>query len=82
MQAIPYIYILPELFLSVAIMSLLMLGVFIKKSFKLVSLLTILSLAFTIILVLNQPSEVVKIFNESYIIDKLSIFMKDRKSVV
>ncbi len=76
MQAIPYIYILPELFLSVAIMSLLMLGVFIKKSFKLVSLLTILSLAFAIILVLNQPSEVVKIFNESYIIDKLSIFMK------
>ena len=76
MQAIPYIYILPELFLSVAIMSLLMLGVFIKKSFKLVSLLTISSLAFAIILVLNQPSEVVKIFNESYIIDKLSIFMK------
>ena len=76
MQAIPYIYILPELFLSVAIMSLLMLGVFIKKSFKLVSLLTILSLAFAIILVLNQPSEMVKIFNESYIIDKLSIFMK------
>jgi len=76
MQAIPYIYILPELFLSVAIMSLLMLGVFIKKSFKLVSLLVILSLAFAIILVLNQPSEVVKIFNESYIIDKLSIFMK------
>jgi NADH-quinone oxidoreductase subunit N len=57
-------------------MSLLMLGVFIKKSFKLVSLLTILSLAFAIILVLNQPNEVVKIFNESYIIDKLSIFMK------
>ena len=76
MQAIPYIYILPELFLSVAIMSLLMLGVFIKKSFKLVSLLTILSLAFAIILVLNQPNEVVKIFNDSYIIDKLSIFMK------
>jgi len=30
------IYILPELFLSAAIMFLLMLGVFIKKSFKLV----------------------------------------------
>jgi NADH-quinone oxidoreductase subunit N len=76
MQAIPYIYILPELFLSVAIISLLMLGVFIKKSFKLVSLLTISSLAFAIILVLNQPNEMVKIFNDSYIIDKLSIFMK------
>ena len=36
------IYILPELFLSLAIMSILMVGVFIKKSFKLVNLLTIL----------------------------------------
>jgi len=70
------VYILPELFLSIAMMFLLMMGVFIKKSFKLVNLLTILSLIFTIILVLNQPSEIIKIFNESYIIDKLSIFMK------
>jgi len=70
------IYILPELFLSIAIMFLLMLGVFIKKSFKLVNLLTILSLIFAIALVLNQPNEIIKIFNGSYIIDKLSIFMK------
>jgi len=70
------VYILPELFLSIAIMFLLMLGVFIKKSFKLVHLLTILSLIFTIALVLNQSNEIIKIFNESYIIDKLSIFMK------
>ena len=70
------IYILPELFLSLAIMTLLMLGVFIKKSFKLVNLLTVISLGFAIVLTLNQPNEIVKIFNESYIIDKLSIFMK------
>jgi len=70
------IYILPELFLSIAIMSLLMLGTFIKKSFKLVNLLTILSLLFAIVLILNQPNEIVKIFNESYIIDQLSIFVK------
>jgi len=70
------IYILPELFLSITIMFLLMLGVFIKKSFKLVNLLTILSLIFAIALILNQPNETIKIFNESYIIDKLSIFMK------
>jgi len=70
------VYILPEIFLSLAIMFLLMLGVFIKKSFKLVNLLTILSLIFAIALVLNQPNEIVKIFNESYIIDRLSIFMK------
>ena len=69
------IYILPELFLSITIMLLLMLGVFIKKSFKIVNLLTILSLVFAIILTLNQPSEIIKIFNESYIIDQLSIFM-------
>ena len=70
------IYILPELFLFITIMFLLMLGVFIKKSFKLVNLLTILSLVFAIALVLNQPNEIIKIFNESYIIDRLSIFMK------
>jgi len=59
-----------------------MLGVFVKKSFNLVYLLTILSLLFAIVLVLNQPDDafsnftIIKIFNESYIIDKLSIFMK------
>ncbi len=70
------IYLLPELFLSFALMTLLMLGVFIKKSFKLVNLLTILSLIFAIALVLNQSNELIKIFNGSYVIDKLSIFMK------
>ena len=70
------IYILPELFLSLSVMFLLMLGVFIKKSFKLVSLLTIMSLIFTTALVLNQPSELIKIFDGGYIIDQLSIFMK------
>ncbi len=57
-------------------MLFLMMGVFIKKSFNLVMLLTILSLIFAIVLVLNQPDETIKIFNKSYIIDKLSIFMK------
>ena len=70
------IYILPELFLSIVIMFLLMLGVFVKKSFKLVNLLTILSLLFATALVLNQPDEIIKIFNESYIIDRFSVFMK------
>ena len=74
MQSI--IYILPELFLSLAIMTFLMIGVFVKKSFKLVNLLAILSLIFAIALILNQPNEIIKIFNESYIIDRLSIFMK------
>jgi len=70
------VFILPELFLSLTIMTLLMVGVFVKKSFKIVNLLTILSLIFAVALILNQPSGINKIFNESYIIDKLSIFMK------
>jgi len=55
------VYILPEIFLSLSIMFLLMLGVFIKKSFNLVYLLTILSLIFAIALILNQPDEIIKI---------------------
>ena len=62
------IYILPELFLSLSIMSLLMIGVFVKNSFKLINLLTILVLIFVIGLVLNQPNEINKIFN-AYILD-------------
>ena len=57
-------------------MCLLMIGVFVKKSFKLVNLLTILVLIFGIALILNQPNETIKIFNGSYIVDKFSIFMK------
>lgn len=70
------IYILPELFLSLSIMTLLMVGIFVKKSFRLVNLLTIFTLIFASALVLNQPDEIIKIFNGSYIIDKFSIFMK------
>ena len=70
------IYILPELFISLSIISLLMTGVFVKKSFKLIFLLTILSLIFAIILTLNQPRETILVFNDGYIIDNFSIFMK------
>ena len=48
------IYILPELFLSISIMTFLILGVFIKKSFKIINALTILSLIFAIALPNNQ----------------------------
>jgi NADH-quinone oxidoreductase subunit N len=70
------VYILPEIFLSLSIMFLLMLGVFVKKSYKLVSLLSIFSLVIAIGLVINQNNETIKVFNDSYIIDEFSIFMK------
>jgi len=68
--------ILPEIFLSVSIMIILMLGVYIKNSYRLIYNLTILTLGFTILLILNQPNEVNKVFNGNYVIDTLSIFMK------
>ena len=70
------IYILPELFLSLSLMCLLMIGVFVKKSFNLIYLLTIITLLATIILTYSQSGETIKIFYDSYIIDKFSIFMK------
>jgi len=70
------LYILPELFLSSVIMILLMVGVFVKNSFRIVNLLTLFSLIFATALILNQPNEIIKIFKDSYIIDNLSIFMK------
>ena len=70
------IYILPELFLTLVIISLLMVGVFVKNSFKLVNLLAILSLLLGVVLILNTPQEIIKLFNNSYIIDPLAIFMK------
>ena len=69
-------HILPEIFLSISIMIILMLGVFIKKSYKLVNNLIILSLIFATLLIFQQQNELVKIFNDNYIIDNLSVFMK------
>tara|TARA_B100000700_G_scaffold203072_1_gene223304 strand:+ start:1210 stop:2622 length:1413 start_codon:yes stop_codon:yes gene_type:complete len=69
-------YILPELFISILLMTMLMIGVFLKKSFKLVYFSTIVGLIFSIILIFNQAGEVQKVLNNSYIIDNFSIFMK------
>ena len=69
-------YILPELFISILLMTMLMIGVFLEKSFKLVYFSTIAGLIFSIILIFNQAGEVQKVLNNSYIIDNFSIFMK------
>ncbi len=70
------IYILPELFLSISLLFLLMIGVFIKKSFKLVNFLTIIILIFSAAIVINQSGHVITIFNGSFIVDPFSNFMK------
>tara|TARA_Y100000590_G_scaffold327339_1_gene371633 strand:- start:310 stop:1725 length:1416 start_codon:yes stop_codon:yes gene_type:complete len=70
-------YLYPEIFLSLSIMFLLLLGVFKKKSSTLVYNLSIITLIISLALVFNHPFEIsVTLFNESYQIDYLSSFMK------
>ena len=69
--------ILPEIFISLSIMFLLILGVFKKNSAALIYNLTTVTLIILLVLLLNlyQVSEI-SIFNNSYKIDKLATFMK------
>ena len=70
-------FISPEIFISLAIMFLLILGVFKKKSSDLIHYLSIISLLITGILILNNPSDtIITLFSGSFIIDNLSSFMK------
>ena len=69
--------IFPEIFLSLSIMTLLMIGVFKKKSENLVYNLSIITLAILFALVVNLFTINEEfIFNYSYKIDNLSSFMK------
>ena len=70
-------FISPEIFISLAIMFLLILGVFKKKSSNIIHYLSIISLLITEILILNNPSDtIITLFSGSFIIDNLSSFMK------
>jgi len=70
-------FILPEIFISLAIMFLLILGVFKKKSSNIIHYLSIVCLLITGILIMNNPSGAqVTLFSGSFIIDNLSSFMK------
>ena len=69
--------IIPELFLITSIMILLMLGVFYKNSFNLIFKLSTIILLATFILLFNHSVDTsAKLFNNSYTIDYLSLFMK------
>ena len=69
--------IIPELFLSVSIMILLMIGAFYKNSFNLIFKLSMTVLLATFILLFNHPVDTsAKLFDNSYTIDYLSLFMK------
>ena len=60
-------YVIPEIFLSLSLMFLLILGVFNKKGSIIVYNLSLLILIITIPVILNVPSDgEILIFNESY----------------
>ena len=68
--------ILPEIFLSLSVFSILMIGVFIKDSFNLIFNLTMMIIIITITIVLSSPSNKEKIFLDSFIRDAFSNYFK------
>ena len=68
--------LLPEIFLSLSIFTILMLGVFIRKSFNIVFNLTSLILILTIAIILNNSNSTEKIFLDSFIRDPFSNYFK------
>ena len=69
-------YLVPEVFLSLSIFSLLMIGVFVKNSFNLIYKLSIFLIFLLILIVLNTDGETIKIFKESFVSDNFSLFAK------
>ena len=70
-------YVIPEIFLSLSLMFLLLLGVYKRNGSAIVYNLSIFILVITVPLILNVPSsEEFLIFNDSYKIDYLSNFIK------
>ena len=70
--------VLPEIFISISIMFLLILGVYIKNSSKLIFNASLLALLITAIITLNETFTVSRItlFNDSVVIDYMASLMK------
>jgi NADH-quinone oxidoreductase subunit N len=68
--------LLPEIFLTLSIFSILMIGVFIKNSFNLIFNLSSLIILFTIAIIFNASNNAEKIFLGSFSRDAFSNFFK------
>jgi len=68
--------LLPEIFLTLSIFSLLMIGVFLKNSFNLIFNLSSIIIIITIAIIYNRPNIEEKIFLESFTRDAFSNFFK------
>ena len=68
--------LLPEIFLTLSIFSILMLGVFLKNSFNLIFNLSSIVIIITIAIIFNRPNFEEKIFLDSFTRDAFSNFFK------
>ena len=71
-------FVLPEIFISLSIMFLLVMGVFKKDSSKLIFNISLLVLLITAIITLNETSSInrITLFNNSVVIDYMASLMK------
>ncbi len=69
-------FLIPEILLSISILFLIILGVFLKNSFEIIYRLSIFLILLTLLIILTDEHENVKIFNESFVIDSFSIYSK------
>ena len=72
----PIQFLIPEIFLSLSIFSFIIIGVFLKNSFNLIYRLSIILVSSLIVLIIFDNNESIKIFNESFVIDEMSSFVK------
>ncbi len=68
--------LIPEIFLSLSTFSILMIGVFLKKSFNIIFNLTSLIIIITIAIIISSPNNEEKIFLESFTRDAFSNYFK------
>jgi len=68
--------LLPEIFLSISILSILMVGVFTKNSYNIVTKLSLLALIVTGFLITGHENKITKIFSDSFVINPFVNFIK------
>ncbi len=68
--------LIPEIFLSLSTFSILMIGVFLKKSFNIIFNLSSLIIIITIAIIISSPNSEEKIFLESFTRDAFSNYFK------
>ena len=69
-------FLIPEIFLSISIFSLLMIGVFIKDSFQTIYRLSIIVILSLILIILTGSHGLTKVFSDSFVIDNFLLIQK------